>query len=179
MVDVGDGEIVGEVLTSAAADFAGAGVDAGSVVVVNGVVLEVIERIDAGSLRVSLVRDALGDPVRAPSGVTGARVVAPTFGPQVAFAHAIVMRSLGLAVEGEGSPDASNVMNKRAIGHVEALGALAQVYGAASARAGADDALWARAEMYQRRLATARLDLDGDGVVDATRRAGQGVVRRR
>lgn len=184
LVEADDGVVVGPALTSATADFEAAGVDTGHVALVNGVALEVLERVGAGALLVSLVRATPGDAPIPASPVTGATVRVSTFAPQMRVAHEEVMRALGLATDGDGAPNASHVMNPRAAVRAEALGALALVYGALAARVGEDSAHWVKARAYEERYARERnrvvvaLDLDGDGEADATRRASTARMRR-
>lgn len=184
LVEVDDGVVSGLTLSSATADFEAAGVDTGRVALVNGVALEVLERVGAGALLVSLVRAAPGDPPIPPRPTTDAAVRVSTFAPQVRVAHEEVMRALGLATEEDGAPNASHVLNPRAAVRAEALGALALVYGALAARVGEDSTHWVKARAYEERFARERnrvvvaLDLDGDGEADATRRAATAQMRR-
>lgn len=110
-----------------------------------------------------------------------------TFAPQIAAAHAAVLRMLGLPAAGTGLPgeaDETAITNPRDLATLEALLTLSLVWSAAAAVAGSGGGAAARAEEYRRRAArerstvAARLDVDGDGVVDAERRAGAGVLVR-
>lgn len=172
--DLGDGVLT---LSTFDRDFVVAGVDAGHVVVVNNVACEVVERISATEVALSRVRASVDAAAVWPADVTGASVEVRTFGPQIGMTHDLVLRLLGFenaevpGVLGEGA-----VVNGAALARVEALGALHLVYGAAGSLSGPGSALWERAEMYRRRFAAerqtaaARVDTDGDGVANATRR---------
>lgn len=151
------------------------GIDEGNVVLVNGVAYEVLERVSATEMAVSRVRGSVDAPVILPADVTGASVEVRTFVPQIGMMHALVLRLLG--IDGaEGTIGESAVTNGTALARVEAMGALHLVYAAAGSLSGPGSALWERAELYRRRFASerqtsaARIDTDGDGVADATRR---------
>jgi hypothetical protein len=108
--------------------------------------------------------------------IAGGVVEVSTFAPQLALIHAQVVRMLGLAPSGSGggAPTEADVVNPDDLRLVEALGALHLVYAAASA-AGAEG-MASKAAMYRERFSAerqrvvARVDLDGDGAPDATRR---------
>ncbi len=160
--------------TSATTDFIEAQAEAGQVVVFNGVPLEVIEVTSATVVEVSRVRALLDDDPLPPAGLGSASFTLVSFAPQLAIVHRQLMGMLGLdRLDGPG-PEV--VVNGEPLAHAEALGALHLVYAAASALSGPSSALGARAAMYADMFSRARqslavgLDLDGDGVVDATRR---------
>ncbi|MBL8760367.1 MAG: hypothetical protein JNL50_03610 [Phycisphaerae bacterium] len=172
--DVDDGVLT---LTTFDRDFVVAGVDAGHVVLVSNVAYEVLERVSATEVAVSRLRASVDGAAIWPADVVGAGVEVRTFGPQVGVTHDLVLRLLG--IEGSATPEGlgeSAVVNGAALARVEALGALHLVYAAAGSLSGPGTALWERGEMYRRRFAAerqtaaARVDTDGDGVADATRR---------
>lgn len=163
------------------------GIEAGHVLTVNGVSYELIERSGAQEATVSLLRAGLGDPPIAPPGCESQPAYVMTFRPQIAAAHAWVMRLAGIdpdAPAATGVPTAAAITNPRAIAQAEALGALYLIYSAAGATGAGDSPLNQRAAMYRERFNALRarlkveLDLDGDGVTDATRSlAGAPMVR--
>ena len=175
----GTGDLDDGVLTLATfdRDFVVAGVDVGHVAVINNIAYEVIDRVSATEVEVSRCRASVDAAAVWPSDVTGASVEVRTFGPQVGMTHDLVLRLLGLeSGEVVGSLGEGAVVNGASLSRVEALGALHLVYAAAGSLSGPGSALWERSEMYRRRFAAerqtaaARVDTDGDGVADATRR---------
>jgi hypothetical protein len=167
-----DGVATGLSLSSASADFVSAGVDAGHVVVVDGVALEVTARVSATELNVSLLRDSALDAALAPTFGAGAKGYSVfTFGPQIGVVHGQVMRALGLEVGEE-----ARIVNGNALVLVEALGALHLVYSAAAALTADGGGLAMKAAMYRERVAlersrvAAHVDTDGDGEADVVRR---------
>jgi hypothetical protein len=172
----GTGDVTATTLTLTAQDndFESAGVDAGAVVLIDGVPYEVIERTSATVVSISRLRDAASDPVRPASPATGVPVSVFTFGPQRATVHQRLLLMLGL---GAGSSlGAGAIKNADDFRFVEALGALHLIYAAASAMSAPGSPLVERAESYRRRFALerrlvgAQIDTNGDGAPDATRR---------
>lgn len=185
LVDVAGASVSGTTLTASGADFVGAGVAAGHIALVAGVAHEVVTRLSATQLTVSRLREEATAPAIPPGATTGAAVVIATFMPQIRIVHEQVMRSLGIepsaasgapAVEA-GAPTEANVVNPGGLARLEALGALHLIYTGAAALVDAASPLWAKAEVYRARFAEERratgaaLDLDGDGIADAVRRA--------
>lgn len=174
-VSASDAQVSGFALSSASSDFGAAGVDAGAVALVDGAPLEVVEREDAQTLTVSLLRASAGDPLIRPPSSAQASLSVMSFAPQLEAMHAEVMRALGLEPGAEELGEAS-VTNPRSVAHVEALGALHLVFAGAAALTGADSPAWTRAESYRERFGEARrrlcvgVDLDNDGRPDAVRR---------
>ena len=176
-VDVSDGVTNGAALTSATAAFEASGIRAGHVVVVDAIPLEVIERVSDTELTVSLVRDDPDDAILPPPALNGAAVMVTTFGPQIAGVHEQLLRALGIEIADlNASPNAGAITNPRALARLESLGALHLTFAAAAALATDQDLLWAKAEMYRDRFIAQRnrlavgIDLDGDGLPEATRR---------
>jgi hypothetical protein len=177
----GTGTLAGTALTMESQDtgFDDAGVDAGHVALIDGVAFEVLSRESATELTVSLLRAGeSADPIPGGSG-SGREVAVWTFRPQIEMVHAQVLRMLGIEPQDPPQPGRlteSGITNPGALARVEALGALHLVFAAAAGGSPPDSPQWARAEMYRERFAaerqraSARVDLDGDGIPDATRR---------
>lgn len=172
-----DGATSGDSLTSASSDFGAAGVGAGHVVMLDAIALEVIERVSATELKVSLLRDSAQDEALPPPALSGAKVLVTSFGPQIQSVHEQLLRALGVEPsDTSAAVTASNITNPAALARLEAIGALHLVFSAAAALANEQDRWWLKAEMYrdrfiaQRRRLAIGIDLDGDGVPEATRR---------
>jgi hypothetical protein len=179
LVDVADGSVSGTSLTSSAADFESMDVDAGHVVVIDGEPAEVIERISPAELTVSLPRVAIDDPLIAPAQGSDLPVKIPAFGRQLSLSQGWVFGSLGIEVDDDGAPvDESILLNTIEIGRLIALETIARLLRLAAAHDPVDESLADLAVQYTAEVTAARqrtqalLDLDGDGVADATRRVG-------
>lgn len=172
------GEIASDGLTLALAgvDLAALGVDAGWVVVIDGVAAEVLGRVDATTLTVSRVRASAGDAPMPLVAGKGLSVRIATFRPQIGVVHEQVLASLGVGSAAGGALDESSIVNAAALKRVESFGALYLVFSGAAALVGYDSVLWQKAQMYLARYGSERVrvsalvDTDGDGVADATRR---------
>ncbi|MBX3359694.1 MAG: hypothetical protein KF745_14840 [Phycisphaeraceae bacterium] len=158
-------------------DAASPGVTTGHVVLVGGVPLEVLARTTATVLEVSRPRlDSESPPVTPPT-LTAQPVTVTTFLPQIALAHASVLRMIGVE---PGDPAESRITNARSLRLLESLIALGLVYDAAAASTGPQSPAAFRAEAYrlravhERTRAVARLDLDGDGLPDHSRSLSAG-----
>jgi hypothetical protein len=177
LIDVTDGSVSGTSLTSTGADFDSMGIDAGHAVVIDDQPAEVIERISATELIVSLPRVTADDPLIAPAPGSDLPVRVPTFGRQLNFSQAWVLGSLGVDVDDEGVPlDESILLNAAEIGRLIALETIARLLRLAAAHDPEDQSTADLAAQYTAEVSAARtrtravLDLDGDGVADATRR---------
>lgn len=173
------GTLAGRTLTVPGVDLAASGVSPGCVVVFDQVPLEVLDVTGATTMEVSLIRGEPTDAPITPRAGTNRVVSVVSFRPQVRVVHGQVLRMIGVepgAAGGAGTLGESAVTNPRELWLVEALGALYLVYAAAAALIGPDSPAWARAEMYRERFArerwraVAKVDLDGDGAADASRR---------
>lgn len=179
----GTGSISGTTLTISAADGAldTAGAGPGSVVVVDGVAYEVIERLSATQASISRPRASALDPILPPAAVSGKDTGVITFAPQIAAVHTEILARLGIGVgvgEEPDGPTEASITNPAALVRLEVLGTLAMVWGAAAALQGQGSPAAERAEWYRARFGreresvSVRLDLDGDGQTDAARHLG-------
>jgi hypothetical protein len=178
----GTGSISGSVLTLTAqdVDFAAAGVEAGCVALVDGTPYEITERLSANTVSLSRLRSSTNDPLIQPSPATAKPVEVVTFRPQIAQVHAQIMRMIGIDpddVPQPGRVTEDQITNPGALRLVESLGAVYQVYTTAIGVAFSQgNPTYQRARIYldrfehERQRTYAHLDLDGDGLPDATRR---------
>jgi len=178
-IDVTDGQLDGTTLTSAAADFQTAGVEPGHVVLLGRTPCEVIERVDANTLTVSLPRVRPDDP---PWPVSSLEAEAPlrvrlrSFAPQAALVRDALLRMLGLTPDDEDA-----VVSLGAMARLEALGTLDLIYQLAATLTD-DDAhsaiLHRKAAHHRanflaaRRAARIAIDTDADGHPNEHRRPG-------
>ncbi|GJM19276.1 MAG: hypothetical protein DHS20C14_14890 [Phycisphaeraceae bacterium] len=180
-VSVGGGGVSGITLTlsTGGPDFEAVGVGPGMVALIDGAPVEVIERTGASTLTVSRVRGIVEDAPIPLAVDASVKIEVYTFAAVLAGVHRRVLRMLGIEPDGDGSDDAlaeSAITNPSALARLEALGALHAIYSAASAAGPVGTEMGERAEAYrmrfsdERQRAAARVDLDGDGVPDATRR---------
>ena len=181
-LSVADGVVSGTTLTSGGADFDAAQVDVGSVVLVAGVAHEVLARVDANTLTVSLPRTHKTDPAIPGGDGTALEVTAQTFAPQAELIHDGLLRLLGIDPDDAGAAiDESAIISVSLMTRLEALGTLEVVYSGAASLVGDNDTLLMKAGEYRRRFrqacagASVSLDTDGDGVVDE--RLSLGTIR--
>lgn len=174
----GTAGVAGSTLTFTSADVTldAAGVDAGSVVSVAGVSYEVVARLSGTQATISRLRVDSDAAVLPPSPVASAEAIIATFAPQRRLVHDQLLRMLGIEPSStDAEPSESSIINPDALRPLECLGTLHLVYASASA-GDMGSALGTRAEMYRARFAAERqraaaiLDLDADGMADATRR---------
>jgi hypothetical protein len=186
----GAGDLAAGTLTLSSADvnFEDARVETGHIVLLSTgtalepVPLEVLERSSAMVASVSLLREDVAAASLLPPDAASASVEVWTFAPQIALAHAQLMRAIGIEPgdgEGPGSSGLgedftiADILNTGAVRALEAVATLAMIYAAAS---GADARFESRAADYRRRFGAARqrtpvhLGLDGHGRPRATRR---------
>lgn len=175
----GVGDVAGTTLTMTEQDvgFDEAGVEADGIVIVGGVAYEIIERQSATALTISRLRS--GEAILIPSPAAAAAVEVFTYRPQLALVHDQILRMLGISGSPGGPGDSvteADITNPGDLMLLEALGALHLVFAAASALAGSESPAAFKAAMYRDRFAAersraaARIDTDGDGQPDATRR---------
>jgi hypothetical protein len=187
----GTGTISGTTLTIASPEVAldAAGVTAGHVVVVAGVAYEILARLSGTQLTISRIRDDAAGAAIPPTAATNVECVIATFGPQIAMAHAEVVKLAGLARAGtaeataDGVSDA-NIVREPGVVRLEALGALAIIWAGASGLLGPDSPGAERAKWYQSRFIAERsrvrvaVDADGDGVAEDLRGLSVGRMTR-
>lgn len=185
-IHVTDGQISGITLTSALANFTTAQVGPGCVVLIAGQPHEVISRVDAHTLTVSLPRTSLAEsPIPSTVQGSGLTVTARTFAPQASLVHDLLLGLLGIE-PGEASVGLNEdaIVSLGQMSRLESLGTLERVYSAAAAIVGDNDALYRRAREYRDRFRNAvaasriLLDTDGDGRGDVTRDLGVIQLRR-
>jgi hypothetical protein len=175
-----------------ALDTAGVGgVGAGHVVVVAGVSYEVVARLSATQLTISRLRESMGAANIPATPITAVECSIVTFAPQIAMAHAEIVRLAGLefsgtaaAAEAAGANDEAKVVKEPGVVRLEALGALAIIWAAASGLLGASSPGHQRAEWYRERFVRERervgirVDLNGDGIAEEVRGLSAGRMRR-
>jgi hypothetical protein len=177
LLSVADAEVSGTSLTSATAAFEANGIDEGHVAVVDGVPVEVLDRVADTQLSISLPRASADDAAIAPGDGTGLALAVRTFKRTIQRMQDQLLRRIGVDVDHPTNPlSEAAILNVESAGHALALRVIAQAFAEASALNPDDDALRAQATLYQqsadRELLQTEvvLDLDGDGVADATRR---------
>lgn len=173
------GSSSGSLLTITTGDFAAVGVGAGNVVIYDATPCEVTSVVAGNKVNVSLIRADPSGAVIPPPALGTKSVVVPTFRPQLQLAHTQVLRMLGIEPTDAaeiGALTEERIVNQRTLWLVTALSALHLIYAAAAALSGPDSPLGERSEMYrrlfaeERKLVAAKIDTNGDGVADATRR---------
>lgn len=178
------GTVSGTTLTISTPDvnFDGAQLASGMVVLVGGVVHEVIAKLSATTATISRVRPSNADAVLTPAPVSGVEVIVATMMPQAAGVSDRVCRMFGVKPEpAAGDPTFSDPGE---LTRFAALLTLAAAYSAAASISGDDSPIGKRAAKYrelareERRVLTARIDLDGDGLADAVRRPSVVVLER-
>lgn len=171
-----DGATTGTALTSTSADFDQHDIDDGSVVIVGSEALEVISRTSTTELEVSRPRSSDEDEQVEPSSGSGLTVEVRTFMRHIARIETQMLRTVGIDPDHPEQPlDEADILNPEALVHAVAVSTIARAYTLAAARNPADDSLEALRAHYARLTEIAfhetrvQIDLDGDGVADATR----------
>lgn len=173
--------VTGTTLTGATSNFVAAKIAPGMVALVNDAPLEILGVDSETTLTVSRLRDDEDAEAIPPLPVSGASLRIATFGPQREIVCRQLLAALGLdPAPADGAfapgPTAADVLNTRDVALVEALGALHLILSSAAAMVGETSTLWTKAAHYRDRFDRARgrlsvlLDLNHDGVGDATRR---------
>lgn len=178
-LSVSDGEVFGTSLTSAEADFDLAQVDTGSVVLLDKLPVEVIARVDAMTLTVSMPRARTSDAPIPPGDGSSKAIVVRTFSPQAELVCGSLLRMLGLDSDDPEQPlGADAVVSLSLMARLETLGTLERVFSSAAALTGDNDGLLFKAAEYRRRLLDAaarsplQVDTTGDGLPDEKRYLG-------
>jgi len=176
LVQASDGAITGATLSSMSSNFSQAQVDAGHVILVDSVPLEVVERLTDHSLTVSRLRpDPDGDAIP-PSAGSGLNIEVMSFAPQIEMVHRQVLRSIGIEPEGIDSDlTEDDVLNWRDFVRLETIGSLHLLFAGASSLIGERGTLWNKSELYRQRFEAVRrglsalIDTNGDGESDVIR----------
>jgi len=169
-VDVLDGAISGTQLSSAAADFVDAGIEARMIAMVDQRVLEVAERIDAHTLSVSRLRTFEESMLLPPGDGMNLHLIVRSYHPFLGAAHEKLLHTLGVE-------HGSRIHTPYVARALEALIALADIFDAAITAEPESVRLWDKARMYRRRFRDMirrepiKLDLDADGKAETTFRA--------
>lgn len=179
-VTAADAAVTGTTLTSASADFAQAQVEPGSVVLIGQVAHEVLMRIDAHTLTVSLPRSGLAAPaIPGPAQGSGLELIARTFAPQAALVKAALLRRLGIDPDDAQAPvTEDDIVSLSVMARLESLATLERLYAGTASLAAEDATLLHKAGEYRRRFneslrrATILIDTDHDGRADARWRLG-------
>ena len=178
-LSVNDGEVSGTTLTSVEANFELAQVDAGSVLLIDKLPVEVVARVDAMTLTVSLPRARTSDAAIPPGDGTSMAVIARTFAPQAELVCSSLLRMLGLDSEDPEQPlGADAVVSLSLMARLESLATLERVFSSAAALTGNNDGLLFKAAAYRRQLLEAasrspvQVDTNADGLPDEKRYVG-------
>ena len=180
------GSVNGTQLTISSGSFTDAGIEAGHVVVFDGVTLEVVSVDNATLATVSLMRADVSSAAVPAISASNRGVVVYDFAPQRAIVHRQVLTMLGIDAAGENGfgIDESMVTNPGALTRLESLGTLHLIYAGASAPGRGTDRYEQRAELYRQRYqreresVVAMIDVDGDGIAESTRRPNAFVLSR-
>lgn len=178
-LSVTDADVNGTTLTSVQADFEAAQIDAGCVLLVGKLPVEVIARVDSMTLTVSLPRTRTTDAPIPPGDVSSAAAVARTFAPQAELVCGSLLRMLGLDRDDPIEPlDTDAVVSLSLMARLETLGTLERVFSSAAALTGDNDGLLFKAAEYRRRFlesaarSPVQIDTTGDGLPDEKRYIG-------
>ncbi len=177
VLSIADGSTSGTTLSTIAGDFVEAQLGAGQVALIDDVPVEILEVLTQFTMTVSRLRPDENGAAIAPIAGVGQQVVVTTFGAQIEIVHAQLLQAFGIEVTSStGAVQASDVVNSDDVALVESLGTLYQVYTGASALVGSEiTGLERKAALYRERYRAGRerlvveLDLDGDGLADASR----------
>ncbi|MGJ8637202.1 MAG: hypothetical protein ACSHX5_10190 [Phycisphaerales bacterium] len=171
----GVGDLDGTTLTLLTGSFTESGIDAGHVVLIDSVPMEVVSVQSSTSATVSIMRGDTDSVAVGGKDVAAAVVEVFTFEPQIAIVHRQVLSMVGIDVDDPDGLGESAVTNPGALIVLEALGALHLIYASAGAPGRGGEAYLERAKVFQQRFSmqrghvTAMIDLDGDGIAETRR----------
>ncbi len=180
-----------EVTGLASPEFLDAGVQPGNMVMVGGSVGAAYEITNVSATNVLVISRVRALSTDQPVAVLDTGQVTPfviaTFLPQIEWVHGQLLEMLGLRRDAIVDPTRlpeSRVKNPDELKRLEVYGALQLIYSAATGLSSAAPqmmtkaAQWRRAFHEERQRVTARIDTDGDGVVDVIRRFNMGQLVR-
>ncbi len=171
----GVGDLDGTTLTLLTGSFTESGIDAGHVVLIDSVPMEVVSVQSSTSATVSIMRGDTDSVAVGGKDVAAAVVEVFTFEPQISIVHRQVLSMVGIDVDDPDGLGESAVTNPGALVVLEALGALHLIYASAGAPGRGGEAYLERAKVFQQRFSmqrghvTAMIDLDGDGIAETRR----------
>lgn len=177
------GSVVGTSLTITTGSFIDAQVEAGHVVIFDGIVFEVVSVQSATQATVSMMRADLSSNAVPGVDASNRGVAVYDYSPQRGIVHRQVLTMLGFDPD-DTDFDESVVTNPGALVRLEALGTLHLIYASAGAPGRAGEKFDQRAQMYRQRFAgerqrvVATIDLDGDGIAETKRRPNVFVLTR-
>jgi hypothetical protein len=176
-LQVNDAQTSGTTLTSATADFEGADVGVGHVVLLEQVPYEVVNRVSATELTVSQLRAELSHDPIAPSTGNDQAASVRTFEPQITIVHDQLLHMLGLEPDNAAAKVTEQaIVSVSAMARLEALAALERIFSGAVALTGDNTGLQRKAQAYNQQFhrainrAVILFDADDDGRVDERRR---------
>ncbi len=184
-------DIAGTTLTLTAqdVDLAAARIGPGHVARVDGTPYEILGRLTFTTATTSRPRAGTTDLAQPPSPATGKPVEIWTFAPQIGRAHADLLRMVGIDPEQLSAPGIiteASITNPASLRDVEVLGTLYLIYtfAAGLGTGWTKSPTWERGQVFlqrfehARQLAAARIDTNGDGLPDATRRLNTIILAR-
>lgn len=180
-----DGIVSASSLASAGVNFETRGVTENHVATVAGEVLEVLARPSTNTLTVSRPRMTANDDPVLPTSGSSLSFSVTTFERQIAEAQAWALGALGIDPQDTVKPlDETAVVNVDELDKIIALRTICDVFAMAAARLTSNQTLTQRRDLFRERLRRAvaqtsvLLDLNGDGVADASRRLNTIVLAR-
>jgi hypothetical protein len=180
-----DGAMSGTSLLSVAVSFGALGVTEGHVATVAGDALEVVSLPSTNTLMVSRPRMNADEPAIPPAPGTSLEFTVTTFERQIAEAEAWALGALGIDPHDAVKPlTVEAVVNTDELARLVALRTICDVFAMQAARDDEETSAGLRRDLYRSMLRRAvgrtsiLLDLNGDGVPDASRRLSTIVLER-
>ena len=177
LISVTDAAVSDTTLTSASADFQAADIGEDHVALLADKSVEILDRVQATELEISLPRVSKDDPAIGPGDGSSLSFKVLTFERLIGQVQDSVLRAAGIDPHDPIHPmDESAILNPEAVGQLIATQVVAIAFAAASALTPDDASLAARATLFSHRLAQIMhvtsivVDLNGDGQPDAVRR---------